>query len=237
MFFSEVRYHLAVAPLLFPFSANAAGWLADATRRRFRGEARTALMAAAAVLAVVGFFVVLFSAGRALLEGHRWAVAVCRYPTSHETQLCSWRRVLPRGGVSPLRGTWDGVGLRAVASRADDVLASARTSIPVAAGRVRVSAKVSVSAASAAPAGALTIAVRSGGVVVARTLSPAFSGSPGPSAPPAILEGVMDHPGGPLSLEVELEPGGSGSLSDGTTAWISDLVVERSPGLGIIPPR
>ena len=257
VFFSEVRYHLAVAPLLFPYAGYASVWLVSSARRRFAGDARNLSVAALGIVVLFVGWPALLAVGRSLCDSHRWAVTVCAYPDTVHTHLCLWRRVLPRGGTSPLRGGWDGVGLEVGGKSADDVLASARTIVPIDTeppGAFRVRALVSV-AGGAPGTGGLAVALRAGGDVFARVAWPVSmvtrptkvsDGPPdGPSdGPPDLrrageinvpISGVVEHVRGPLTLEVEVESGGAGALTDGETVWISELAVERFPASGTTP--
>jgi 4-amino-4-deoxy-L-arabinose transferase-like glycosyltransferase len=241
LFFSEVRYHLAIAPLLFPGAAEGAVWLAAGARRRFRGDGRTALVALSSVIALGALWWGGLAAGQALRDRHRWAVAVCSYPgAARAPQLCTWRRVTPPGGPSPVRGVWDGVGLRLGAGTAagGDLLASARTTLALDAGGFAVRGTLSVSAPAAsepAPAAVpsatarpvpavgpeVAVRLRAGGHVVARTVLPAL----GPPAE-APISGRFAHAGGPLDLSFEVERIGAAPPPSGATVWFSGLLVE-----------
>jgi 4-amino-4-deoxy-L-arabinose transferase-like glycosyltransferase len=276
LFFAEVRYHLAIAPLLIPYAAFALDsvWVAAATARRGAGRKqaapprsalasalpssspfrprrwwRPALSAAAATLLLFAGWAVLLPFGERLRARHRWAVSVCAYPAADRTHLCLWRRASvahgeqvtgdPAIGNSPLRGTWDGVGLHVNPSPStggpgsegftgkDGVLASARTELAVGPGRFRVSALVSLTGRAAVHAG-LAAALRANGRVIARTLSPKASAlgqrEPGVSAAP--LNGVVELTNSDLVLEIDVEPAGIGSTAEGTV-WVSQVLVER----------
>jgi 4-amino-4-deoxy-L-arabinose transferase-like glycosyltransferase len=237
LFFSEVRYHLAIAPFVFPYAAAAIDWVVSSARDRFRDQRRVLLIALLAMAGTFGGWAGLLTLGEFLRAGHRWAVAVCAYPDAAHVQLCSWRRVQPRQGESPVRGVWDGVGLRLRATSRNDVLAAARTIVPLGPGRYRIRAKVSVTGGAGSPTGPLSVALRTGSGVFARAVPPsapdrqdartmqngALIGAP-VDVP---IAGVVDHLGGPFLLDVEIEPGGIGSTVDGAIVWISQLVVER----------
>ena len=240
-FFSEVRYHLAIAPLLFPLAALALCWAVDAGWRRSRNDARTGLRIGVAVLSVFALWAAMMAAGAALRARTRWAVSVCSYPTAEETHLCNWRRRLPALGPSPLRGAWDGVGLRIGQASAADVAASARTTLSLDGGRYRLRARVAVLGAGAGPE--VVVAVTAGQSTIARALVPRTAGAV-PSGvldqsgnPEKNIEGIFDHDGGPTTVEVNVEPGAVGSIPDGATVWFSQLVVERFAPLVIIPRR
>ncbi len=245
LFFSEVRYHLAIAPLMFPHAAFAFGWALEQGRRRFAGQRRTLVVGALSIMGLFCAWWVVGGIGRSLRASHRWAVTVCSYPDAEQKHLCTWERVLPRQGDSPVRGVWDGVGLQLSGAATHDVMASARTVIPIAAGRLRVRAALSLTGRSL-PDGAVAVVLRARGRVIARAvsapvlprqgpLSPTAASPapyPGPTGPRAgeinvPMTGIVEHTGGPLVVEVEVEPGGIGSTVDGATVWISNLVVER----------
>jgi len=243
-FFSEVRYHLAIVPLLFPLAALALSWAVDSHRRRFRGDVRSWTVIAVTVLSLFALWAAMLAAGAALRARTRWAVSLCQYPTAEETQLCDWRRLLPRGGPSPVRGAWDGVGLRISQRTADDVAASARTVLPLQRGRYRMRALVAVTGAGVGPD--VVVAVTAGQSTIARSLVPrvlpSVSAAAGDQAiirqiPSFSIAGVFDHLGGPLALDVNVEPGAVGSIPDGATVWFSQLVVERFAPSVIIPAR
>jgi 4-amino-4-deoxy-L-arabinose transferase-like glycosyltransferase len=252
VFFSEVRYHLAIAPLLFPGAAFAATWLFLRGRDRFRGDGRALAIAAVALVVVLLGYTTARMTGTRLRARHRWAVTVCHLPDARQPQLCAWRR-RPRPGVgdSPVRGVWDGVGVRLAASRGGagtDLWGSVETDLSLPAGRYHVHAALALThprtsvddAGVDPPSPALpSVALRVGATVFARALFTSPSGSRRSRADDdtAVIEGVFDHPGGALALDVEVESPGSGSIFDGKTLWISDLSVERFPGLEIIAPQ
>jgi 4-amino-4-deoxy-L-arabinose transferase-like glycosyltransferase len=244
VFFSEVRYHLAIAPLLFPYAAFGLSEAAAAVARRDLRHNRNLLVAAAAIVVVFALWFTTLAAGAALRARHRWAVSVCAYPTPGATKLCAWRRLTPRGGDSPVRGSWDGVGFVVGNRPADGVAVSARTILPaLAAGRYRLRAALALGGGG--PSGKRAIvSARVGDSVIARALVPAPSTPQGlssggaPEVPGGSrLAGVFDHAGGPLLLDFDLESDGSGWMSDGESVWISELVVERFQTSDIIPPR
>jgi len=243
-FFSEVRYHLAVAPLLFPLAALSLCWGVDSGRRRCRGDGRLWLAAGVAVVSTFLLWAAMLAQGTSLRARTRWAVSLCAYPTAAEAHLCSWRRRLPLPGPSPVRGTWDGVGLRIDQRTSEDVAASAQTVLPLGRGRYRLRAAVAVTGAGVGPD--VVVAVTAGPSTVARTLVRRGS-SPVPAGgrdqadirdlPSFSVEGIFDHDGGALPLDVNVEPGAVGSIPDGATVWFSQLVVERFAPSVIIPAR
>lgn len=242
-FFSEVRYHLAIAPLLFPMAALALTGAIEGYRRRFQGDARGWIAVAAAVFLSLALWAAVVAAGSALRARTRWAVSICSYPTATEAHLCDWRRRLPVGGASPVRGVWDGVGLRIGQRTADDVAASAQTVFPLGSGRYRLRAQVALTGAGAGPD--VVVSVTAGPSTVARILvqrTQAAVPATGPEqvgtvALPQFVQGIFDHEGGPLVLAVNVEPGAVGSVPDGATVWFSQLVVERFAPSVIIPRR
>jgi hypothetical protein len=217
------------------------------------------LWAAVAIAALFGGWAAALGAGTQLRTRHRWAATVCAYPDAGTTQLCEWRRGPPLVGDSPVRGVWDGVGLRIRGAVGDDVVASARTEVPISAGRYRVSAKLSITGARpkllrgdvrgdvpAAIKSPVSVALRAAGRVIARVVPPPSDGVG------AEIAGVIDHVGGPLLLEIQVEPGSIGSIVETTaaigardalgagvdggvgdrmTVWMSQLLVERFQNL------
>jgi hypothetical protein len=228
-FFSEVRYHLAIVPLLFPLAAFALRWGIDAGRVRFAGEGRRVARVAGAIAGTFTAWILLVRGGEVLRARHRFAVAICAYPSQAERHLCAWRRSGPPGGVSPVRGVWDGVGLRlAGGGRTDDVLAAATTELPLPPGRYRVRARGSF----VGPAGAaVAVSMAVGDVVIARvrlTSPERDDGVP--------LEGAFDHEGGPLALEAAAEASAPGLPGDGGTVWLTQLEVERFSSFDLYSP-
>ena len=228
-FFSEVRYHLAIAPLLFPLAGAAAAWLWEHGRRRFASDRTTLVRVAVAVAGTFAAWSLLVAGGEALRSRHKWAVTVCEYPAAGETHLCAWRRRAPVGGPSPVRGTWDGVGLRIGGRETarDDVLAAAQTELSLERGRYRVKARAS-SAQAREPS--LPVSVTVNGIVISRVLLSWLEvGIP--------VEGTFDHEGGRATLEVAVEAVGPGLAVEPGTVWFRELSVERFAPLDIIPRR
>lgn len=217
------------------------------------GWPRPGVSAGAAILVLFAGWAALLAVGERLRARHRWAVSVCAYPAPERTHLCLWRRgaTAPGQGLagdSPLRGTWDGVGLHVNPSGSDaggaseatageqGVLASAHTELALGPGRFRVSAAVSLTGRAATGPG-LAVALRANGRVIGRTLSPnvsavgargagdGFDATPRTlSAPP--LYGVVELTNTDLILEIDVESTGIGSTAEGT-AWVSQVLVER----------
>ena len=257
VFFSEVRYHLAIAPLLFPHAGFALTWLSLRARDRFRRDGPAlAVMAAGVAGPLLLGWLALAAADRLRLQ-HRWAVALCRLPAPADTQLCLWRRAAPLRGASPLRGVWNGVGLRLPDHEVGDVWAAAETDLPLPPGRYRIEVGVARTSGKPAPAGAVptpaaagltlppgdayigpggaapSVALRRGDTVFARNIA----GIQHPGQADNVVRGVVNHPGGPLRLLVEVEAPATHESLDRETLWISDLSVERFPALEIIAPR
>lgn len=126
VFFAEPRYQLPITLLGFPLAAAAVTRL-----RRGLADRRAARVAVAfAVLAPLAFAGFLrFCEG--LRAGHRWAAALCR--VDGIARACLWRRADAGPGDSPVRGTWDAVGLAAPGA--------AETTVDLPAGRYHASGR------------------------------------------------------------------------------------------------
>ena len=120
LFFAEARYHLAIVVLLLPFAGNGLAWVVTATRDLFRRRDARRRVAIEGLVAG-GILALLFvgwpraiSAGTTLRERNRWAVCVCE--VAGAKRLCDVRATEPPPGEapSPVRGVWDGFGLRLV---------------------------------------------------------------------------------------------------------------------------
>ena len=142
LFFAEARYHLAIVVLLLPFAGNGLAWVVTATRDLFRrrdGRRRVPVegLVAAGILALLFIgWPRAISAGSTLRERNRWAVCVCQVAGAR--RLCDVRATEPPPGEapSPVRGVWDGFGLRLSGARA-----AAAFDLDLPAGRYRVSMK------------------------------------------------------------------------------------------------
>jgi 4-amino-4-deoxy-L-arabinose transferase-like glycosyltransferase len=251
IFFSEVRYHLAIAPFLFPHAGFALTWLVLRARDRFRRDGSALAVVATVVLGAGALGLLTLKAAEQLRLRHRWAVAVCRLPDPTATQLCAWRRTWPQDGASPLHGVWNGVGLDLPDHEVGDVWAAAETTLGLPPGRYRIQVGVARAdgqeLAAAPPPRAPTpeaprgpdrsawpsVALRVGDTVFARNVAAPER----PGQADNVVAGVVGHPGGPMRLEVEVEAPSSQESFDRQTLWISDLSVERFPALEIIPPR
>jgi 4-amino-4-deoxy-L-arabinose transferase-like glycosyltransferase len=219
LFFAEVRYQLAIAVLLLPFAGAGLVWLAGRARDLLRRKAeaptrRLAAEAAAAGLALALIFQGwprLMEAAAGLRERHRWAVCVCRVDGTG--RLCEFRATAPQPGTapSPVRGVWDGFGLRLTQAH---VAAAADLDLP--AGRYRIALRAENVRAGEVPA---TLSLLAGGTNLAHASWPSL-------AIPVTLGGVAAHGGGKLRVELQVDseiPSGS----DGApTLWISAIEVE-----------
>jgi len=223
-FFAEVRYHLAIAVFLFPYAGLAWRWLVQSVRdltgrrlnvrgrRRFLRECGLAL---AVVVVVFSAWPRLVAAGDELRDRHRWGVGVCH--VGAEARLCSWRATIPAPGegTSPVRGVWDGFGLQL-----STALAGATTDVDVPPGRYRVSFVADTQVPAPGPEMRLTAYARK--ARIAETLLPAPPGSP-----PTRVEGVVEHLGGLLDIEVRAERLWTTPSRYALPAvWISDLKIE-----------
>jgi hypothetical protein len=142
LFFAEARYHLAILALLFPFAGAGLCWLGEAAHDLARlaidrhRRPRLPLEAVCSALAVGALFLGwprLLSAGERLRETRRWAASACSVDGSR--RLCAFRPTLPAPGQgpSPVRGVWDGFGLRLSST---SVAAAARLELPAGSYRI-----------------------------------------------------------------------------------------------------
>ena len=202
LFFAEVRYHLAIAVFLFPYAGLAWRWLLQGLRalasRRLNERGRRRLrregvLALAAVVALFATWPRLVAAGADLCDRHRWGVGVCHVEA--QARLCAWRPTIPAPGegLSPVRGVWDGIGLKL-----STALAGAATDVDVPPGRYRVSLSADTRLPSPSPEIRLKLIAR--GAPLAEVTLPTPAGTP-----PARLEGTIDHLGGLLNVEVKAE--------------------------------
>ncbi|HEY8926149.1 MAG TPA: glycosyltransferase family 39 protein [Polyangia bacterium] len=230
-FFSEVRYHLAIAPLLFPLAGAAAVWLWDGGRRRFEGERARLARVAVAVAGTFAAWSLLIAGGEALRSRHRWAVTICEYPLAGDAHLCAWRRSAPPNGPSPVVGAWDGVGLRVAAHETDGgggVLAAARTELSLEKGRYRVKARATLPLEGGEPSLGAWVTLN-GRVIANVLLSAEKTGIP--------VDGTFDHEGGRAVLEIALKSLGSASTNEPKTVWFRQVAVETFTPSDIIPRR
>jgi 4-amino-4-deoxy-L-arabinose transferase-like glycosyltransferase len=222
LFFAEARYHLPFAVLLMPFAGAGLVWIGEAVRDLARltidRQRRPRLLyegvlAGVAIAAVFVGWPRMLSAGARLRSEHRWAVAACAVDGA--AHVCGFRPVVTPGRPSPVRGTWDGFGLRIVPGQTE---AAAVTDIELPAGNYRVSTRVDCAETCA---GGGELAVSAGGVEARRTTWPA-AGSV------IALVVPVTHAGGKLHLEFRIT--GKFMHPDDTLAalWISAFEVERS---------
>jgi 4-amino-4-deoxy-L-arabinose transferase-like glycosyltransferase len=220
LFFAEARYHLPVAVLLMPFAGAGLVWIGEAVRdlarfaidrhRRPRLLYEGVLAAVAIALVFIGWPRML-AAGARLRSEHRWAAAACAVDGAR--QVCGFRPVVVRGQASPVRGTWDGFGLRLVPPQ---TTAAAMTDIDLPAGKYRVSMRVDC-ADTCADAGEL--AVSAGAVELRRTPWPA------PGSVIALVVPVT-HAGGKLHLEFRIDGKNLHPGDTLTALWLSAFEVE-----------
>ncbi|HET6284881.1 MAG TPA: glycosyltransferase family 39 protein [Polyangia bacterium] len=218
-FFSEVRYHLAIAIFIFPFAGLALRTLIDGPGELFAGRlnrrdrrrlARELLGSLAVVILIFVGWPRLVSAGAAIRDRHRWAATVCT--VGDRSQVCSWRAATPP--PSPVRGVWNGVGLR---PRADSEVAAV-TALPLAAGQYRITATIDSALPSIEPS--VDVTLRTGSNAVAEVALPAPAG-----APAASVDAIVDHPGGLLEFRFAAAPIPGRPTSDFPSVWLSDLAV------------
>jgi 4-amino-4-deoxy-L-arabinose transferase-like glycosyltransferase len=216
IFFAEARYHLAIVVLLLPFAGEGVAWLAGGLRdvvRRPAARRRVALEAAVAAVALALIFVGwprLMAAGATLRERNRWAVCVCEVGGAN--RLCEVRATLPTPGQtpSPVRGVWDGFGLRLGAARA-----AAGFDVDLPPGRYRVSMRAEGVGGPVRAA----VDMSADGTNLGQTPWPE-------DGTPITLSGVVSHLGGKLRVELGATRGiSTGAVGEGTL-WISAIKVE-----------
>jgi 4-amino-4-deoxy-L-arabinose transferase-like glycosyltransferase len=222
IFFAEVRYQLAIVVLLLPFAGAGVVWLATSSRDLVRGKSegtrkRIATEAVAGLLAIALIFFGwprLVGSGAGLRDRYRWAVCVCN--VGGASRLCSFRATTPAPGEgsSPVRGVWDGFGLRLSAAHA-----AAATDLDLPAGRYRVSLRAETVGTAAVPA---TVAVVAGGANLTRASWPT-------AEMPITLLGETMHGGGKLRIELRADREVSAGTDGEPTVWISAIRVEPDP--------
>ena len=219
IFFAEVRYQLAIVVLLLPFAGAGLVWIATSLRDVVRAQnGRTRQRVAIEALAGLGALALIFvgwprllEAGACLRDANRWAVCVCRVDGGK--RLCNFRATAPTPGTgpSPLRGVWDGFGLRLGAAHA-----AVAADLDLPAGRFRVSIRAESVGPSAVSA---TVDL----AVAAANLAHASWPTAGT---PITLAGVTVHGGGKLRVELRAD----GEIPAGTdgepTLWVSSIEVE-----------
>ena len=192
--------------------AGVAGRPAAGPRAAARGDRRRARGGRAAAR--------LAGAGRARAAGlrdrHRWAVCVCH--AGEKTTLCNWRATeRAAGAVSPVRGVWNGVGLRMPIGSPGAVAAATEIDLPP--GRYRIRAR-----ADRLPPAAAHVQLDAGDKPVATGEWTAAE----PADTVRDLEGVVDHAGGPLRLELRAEAAPAVE-NRASTVWLSDIRIEPDP--------
>ena len=219
LFFAEVRYQLAIAVLLLPFAGAGLVWLAgrvrDLLRRRADGPPRR--IAAEAVTAVLALALIflgwprLMEAGAGLRDRYRWAVCVCHI--DGVGRLCEVRATRPPPGTapSPVRGVWDGFGLRL-----SEAHTAAATDLDLPAGRYRISMRAESVQAGDVPA-RLDLLADGTNLAHASWPSPAM---------PVTLGGTAVHGGGNLRIELHLDSENPSGTDGIATLWISAIEVE-----------
>jgi 4-amino-4-deoxy-L-arabinose transferase-like glycosyltransferase len=216
LFFAEARYHLAVVVLLLPFAGNGLAWILTAARdlmRRPDSRRRLAIQALVAGGIVALIFVGwprLTSAGTTLRERNRWAVCVCE--VAGAKRLCDVRATEPPPGEapSPVRGVWDGFGLRLSGARA-----AAAFDLDLPPGRYRISMR----AEAVGPPVRAAVDLAADGANLAQTSWPT-------EATPVTLTGTAPHASGKLHVELGTSRGIPASTDGGGTLWISAIKVE-----------
>ena len=216
LFFAEARYHLAIVVLLLPFAGNGLAWVVTATRDVFRRRDTRGRVAIEGLVAG-GILALLFvgwpraiNAGTTLRERNRWAVCLCEVAGGR--RLCDVRATEPAPGAapSPVRGVWDGFGLRLSGARA-----AAAFDLDLPPGRYRVS----MSAEGVGPAIRAAVDLAADGSSLAQASWPT-------QAIPVTLTGIAPHAGGKLHVEVGTSRGIPTSADGGGTLWISAIKVE-----------
>jgi 4-amino-4-deoxy-L-arabinose transferase-like glycosyltransferase len=216
IFFAEARYHLAIVVLLLPFAGNGLVWVATSVRDLLRNPGLRRRVAAEAVVAALALMLIfvgwprLMAAGATLRERNRWAVCVCQ--VGGAKRLCDVRATEPPAGQapSPVRGVWDGFGLRPSSVR---VAAAFDVELPP--GRYRVSMR----AESVGPDIPATIDLAAAGTALVQASWPG-------GATPITLAGVVAHGGGKLRIEVGAARGIPSSADGDATLWISAIDIE-----------
>jgi 4-amino-4-deoxy-L-arabinose transferase-like glycosyltransferase len=219
VFFAEVRYQLGIVVLLLPFAGNGISWVVVTARELFRPRSRhgarrrpvlEALVAGAVVASIFIGWPRLVAAGTKLRERNRWGVCVCEI--GGDKRLCDVRAAEPTPGAapSPVRGVWDGFGLRL-----DGPRAAAAFDVDVPSGPTRVS----MMAESSGPPTRAAIDLTVDGTTVAQASWPT-------DGIVITLAGRASHAGGKLHVEVGAARGISTDPDGAGTLWISQIKVE-----------
>jgi hypothetical protein len=153
------------------------------------------------------------ASGAALRDRHRWAVSICS--VERVKRLCAFRasEPVPGRGPSPVRGVWDGFGLRTLAPRV-----SAVAEIDTPPGDTRISLRVESSAPVAYPESA-EVELLADGVVLARSRWPGI-------AVGITLSGTAHHTSEKMRLAVRADVEKWSNLDGDKTLWISAIEVE-----------
>jgi hypothetical protein len=230
LFFAEARYHLAIVVLLLPFAGSGLAWVVTAAGQVFRHPAARRRVAIEGLVSVA-ILALLFigwpravRAGTSLRDRNRWAVCVCQVAGAN--RLCEVRATEPPPGEapSPVRGVWDGFGLKRSEARA-----AAAFDLDLPPGIYRVSMRAEA-VGPAVPA-AIDLAVDGSNLVQASWPTEAM---------PVTLAGVVRHGSGKLHVEVATSrrmpaslaaavPSGRAIATSTTgagTIWISAIEVE-----------
>jgi len=205
LFFAEARYHLPIAVLLMPFAGAGVVWIGEAARDLARfsidRQRRPRLLYEGLVAGVViaALFVAwprMLVAGTRLRSEHRWAVAVCTVDGAR--RVCDFRPVVVPGRPSPVKGTWDGFGLRLAPPETSAVAVS---DIDLPAGNYQISMRAECGDRCSEGA---ELAVSAGGVELQR--------APWPAAGTTVALAVpIRHVGGKLHVEFRID----GKVLDG----------------------
>ena len=198
LFFAEARYHLPVAVLLMPFAGAGVVWVGEAARdfarftidRQRRPRLLTeGLLAAAAIAACSWAGPGWWPPGRGCASS---TAGRSRPATSAAHGRCAGSRRHPAGEPSPVRGTWDGFGLRLTPPA---TTAAAATDVDLPAGKYHVSLRLECG--ETCPDGA-EVAVNAGGSELRRMPWPA----PGSTV---ALTVPVTHGGGKLHFEIRID--------------------------------
>jgi len=220
LFFAEARYHLPIAVLLMPFAGAGLVWIGEAVRDLARftiDRQRRPRLLYEGVLAAVAITVVfvgwprMLAAGARLRDEHRWAAAACT--VAGAGKVCAFRPVVVPGQPSPVRGTWDGFGLKLTPA---STTAAAVSDIDLPAGQYRASMRVDCAERCLDDA---DVAVSAGGVELRRMPWPAQGSI-------VALVVPVTHAGGKLRLEIRITGKFVHPESDMAALWISAFEVE-----------
>src|SRR5262245_7964194 len=203
-----------------PFAGPGVVWIGEAVRDRARftigRHRRPRLLYEGLVAAVViaGVFIGwprMLAAGARLRSEHRWAVAACS--VGGAGQVCGFKPEVARGQPSPVRGTWDGFGLKLAPP---GTTAAVTTDLDLPAGNYRVSMRMDCG--DRCPDDA-EVAVSAAGAELRRT--------PWPAAGSVVALVVpITHAGGKLHLEIRIDGKNLHPEGGVPALWISAFEVE-----------